>query len=159
MWFSQRKQFRKKSEVATGAYNEQIRGIRDVKSLNIRKSAIKSANIKNKEALDINLKARLTRHKISVGKNLTDVIFEVGFIILGVLFIKWNFISLSEFLIIYMYHGKIYSLATDISFFKEYSTEGELSAERIFDIIENYDKEKFGSKELKNVVGNIEFKV
>ena len=96
-WFEQRKQFRKKSEIATGAYNEQIRGIRDVKSLNIRKSAIKSANKKNQESLDINLKARLTRHKISVGKNLTDVIFEVGFIILGVLFIKWGLLLYRDF--------------------------------------------------------------
>jgi len=157
-WFEQRKQFRKKSEIATGAYNEQIRGIRDVKSLNIRKSAIKSANKKNQESLDINLKARLTRHKISVGKNLTDVIFEVGFIILGVLFIKWGIITLSAFLITYMYHGNVYRLATDISFFKEYSTEGELSAERIFDIIDNYEKEKFGDEILNNVNGNIEFK-
>jgi ATP-binding cassette subfamily B protein len=157
-WFAQRKQFRKKSEVATGAYNEQIRGIRDVKSLNIRKSAIKSANKKNQEALDINLNARLTRHRISVGKNLTDVMFEVGFIILGVLFIKWGIITLSAFLIIYMYHGNVYRLATDISFFKEYSTEGELSAERVFDIIENYDKEKFGDKILNKVNGKIEFK-
>lgn len=157
-WFEQRKQFRKKSEIATGAYNEQIRGIRDVKSLNIRKSAIKSANKKNQESLDINLKARLTRHKISVGKNLTDVIFEAVFIILGVLFIKWGLIALSGFLIIYMYHGNVYRLATDISFFKEYSTEGELSAERIFDIIDNYEKEKFGDKILNNVNGNIEFK-
>ena len=57
-----------------------------------------------------------------------------------------------------MYHGNVYRLATDISFFKEYSTEGELSAERIFDIIDNYEKEKFGDEILNNVNGNIEFK-
>lgn len=157
-WFTQRKQFRKKSEIATGAYNEQVRGLRDVKSLNIRQNSIKSANDRNEDALQINLKSRLTRHKISWAKNITSCFFEVGFILLGILFIKLDFLSLAEFLIIYMYHENVFRLASDISFFKEYSTEGELSAERIFDIIDNFKKEEFGDKELKNIIGNVNIK-
>lgn len=157
-WFAQRKQFRKKSEIATGSYNEQIRGLRDVKSLNIRQNSINMANAKNKEALDINLKARMTRHRISWWKNITASIFEVGFILLGILFIKLDFLTLAEFLIIYMYHDNVFNLASDISFFKEYSTEGELSAERIFEIVDKFKKEEFGDKELKNPVGNVDIK-
>jgi len=157
-WFLQSKEYRKKSEIATGAYNEQIRGIRDVKSLNIRQNSIKSANDKNNEALKINLKARITRHNISWAKNITSVIFEVGFILIGILFIKSEILSLAQFLIIYMYKDNVFFLSRDLSYLKEYSTEGELSAERIFDIIENYNKEKFGDKELLNVVGNVELK-
>ena len=155
LWFSQRKQFRKKSEIATGAYNEQIRGIRDVKSLNIRQSAIHNANDKNLDALKINLKSRITRHKVSLGRNITGGIFEVGFIVLGILLMQWGMISLAGFLIIYMYHGNVRNLSLDISFVKEYCTEGEISAQRIFDIIENYEKESFGTKELDNIEGNV----
>ena len=157
LWFMQRKQFRKKSEIATGAYNEQIRGIRDVKSLNIRQNSIRNANERNLDALNIDLKSRMTRHKVVLGRNITAGIFEVGFIVLGILMMKWGMISLAEFLIIYMYHSNVRSLSGDISFVKEYCTEGEISAQRIFDIIENYEKESFGEKDLNNVVGNISF--
>lgn len=154
-WFVLRKEYRGKSEVATGAYNEQVRGLRDIKSLNIRHSAIYEANNKNLDALNTHLRAVKSRHRITWGKNLTSTIFEIGFILLGIFFIKSGHLSLAEFLIIYMYHGNVFGLSADISFFKEYSTEGELSAERIFDIIENYKKEEFGDKELENVNGNV----
>lgn len=155
LWFQQRKQFRKKSEIATGAYNEQIRGIRDVKSLNIRENAIRNANDRNLDALSINLKSRMTRHKVSLGRNIMGGFFEVGFIVLGILCMQWGIITLAGFLIIYMYHGNVRNLSNDISFVKEYCTEGEISANRIFDIIENYKKEEFGSVQLENIEGNV----
>lgn len=157
-WFALRKHSRKKSEIATGAYNEQVRGLRDVKSLNIRHNSIRSANDKQQDALNQHLKAMRSRHRITWGKNLTSTIFEISFILLGIVFVRADMLSLAEFLIIYMYHNNVFGLAGDISFFKEYSTEGELAAERIFDIVDNYKKEHFGTQELSNVKGNIQFK-
>ena len=52
-----------------------------------------------------------------------------------------------------MYHDNVFNLASDISFFKEYSTEGELSAERIFEIVDKFKKEEFGDKESRETYG------
>ena len=41
---------------------------------------------------------------------------------------------------------------------KQYATEGELAAQRIFEVIDEYPKENFGSNTIENVEGKIEFK-
>ena len=43
VWYLQRRNYRDKREVATGAYNEQIRGLRDIKSLNIKKQTVNTS--------------------------------------------------------------------------------------------------------------------
>ena len=158
MWFIQRKKFREKREIATGSYNEQVRGLRDVKSLNIRRNTIKDSGQKFDEALDIHKLSRFTRRKWVLIRNTVGAIFEVGFFVMGILFIQYGFISLAGFLVIYMYHGNVKGLTNYFAMIKQYSIEGELAAQRVFEIIDEYPKEKFGDKTLQKVTGKVEFK-
>jgi len=158
VWYTQRKQFRSKRELATGAYNEQVRGLRDLKSLNIRNATIEDAGDKFQEAQDINQKSRVTRRKFVVVRDILATIFEVGFFLAGVFFIKNGWILLSEFLVIYMYHGNIRNLSVHFAAIKQYAIEGELAAQRVFEIIDEYPKETFGDKTINVTNGNIEFK-
>ena len=64
MWYKQRKHFREKRDISTGAYNEQIRGLRDLKSLNIRNSTIQDSGEKFQDALKINILSRVTQSDI-----------------------------------------------------------------------------------------------
>ncbi len=158
MWFIQRKKFREKREIATGSYNEQVRGLRDVKSLNIRNNTIKDSGQKFDEALDIHKLSRFTRRKWVLIRNAVGAVFEVGFFVMGILFIQYEFITLAGFLVIYMYHGNVKGLTNYFAMIKQYSIEGELAAQRVFEIIDEYPKEKFGDKTLEKVEGKIEFK-
>lgn len=158
MWYIQRKKFRETREIATGAYNEQVRGLRDVKSLNIRRNTILDSGNKFSEALKIHKLSRFTRRKWILFRNIVATIFEVGFFLMGVMFIKYKFISLANFLIIYMYHGNVRGLTNYFAMIKQYAIEGELAAQRVFEIIDEYPKEQFGDKTLEKVEGKIEFK-
>lgn len=158
VWYIQRRQFRNKREVATGAYNEQVRGLRDLKSLNIRNRTITDAGDKFKDAQAINQKSRFTRRKFVMARDIIATIFEVGFFLAGVLFIQSGWILLSEFLVIYMYHGNIRNLSVHFAAIKQYAIEGELAAQRVFEIIDEYPKETFGDKSVTITNGKIELK-
>lgn len=157
VWYRQRKSYRTKREIATGAYNEQVRGLRDLKSLNIRSRTIDDAGEKFKEAEAISQKSRLTRRKFIMARDIAGTIFDVGFLIAGILFIKFDFITLSSFLIIYMYHGNVKGLSSYVAAIKQYAIEGELSAQRVFEIIDEYPKETFGNKDIVVKDGVVEF--
>ncbi len=158
MWFLQRKKFREKREIATGSYNEQVRGLRDVKSLNIRNNTIKDSGEKFEHALDIHRLSRFTRRKWVLIRNIVGACFEVGFFVMGILFIKAEYITLAGFLVIYMYHGNVKGLTNYFAMIKQYSIEGELAAQRVFEIMDDFPKEKFGDKIIEKVEGRIEFK-
>lgn len=157
IWYIQRKKYRETREISTGTYNEQVRGLRDVKSLNIRNNTIRDSGNKFQEALAIHKLSRFTRRKWIFIRNAVAVIFEVGFFIMGILFIKSNFISLANFLVIYMYHGNVRGLTNYFAMIKQYAIEGELAAQRVFEIIDDYPKEEFGTTTLENIKGEINF--
>lgn len=158
MWYIQRKKYRETREIATGAYNEQVRGLRDIKNLNIRNNTIIDSGNKFKDSLDIHKKAMNTRFKWGTVRNAVAILFEVGFFIMGVMFIKNNLITLANFLVIFMYRSNVRGLTNYFASIKQYATEGELAAQRIFEVIDEYPKENFGSKTIENVEGKIEFK-
>ncbi len=158
MWYKQRKHFREKRDISTGAYNEQIRGLRDLKSLNIRNSTIQDSGEKFQDALKINILSRVTRRKYVVVRDIVAAFFEVGFLIMGILFIKNGWITLANFLIIYMYHGNIRNLTSYFASIKQYAIEGELAAQRVFEVIDEFPKETFGEQTVKKVKGNLEFR-
>lgn len=158
VWYKQRKHFREKRDISTGAFNEQIRSLRDLKSLNISKSTIKDSDEKFQDALQINIKSRVTRRNFVVAKDIVAGIFEVGFLVLGIWFIKEKWIYLTEFLVIYMYHGNIRNLTSYFAAIKQYAIEGELAAQRIFEVINDFPKEQFGDTVLENSQGLVEFK-
>lgn len=158
MWYIQRKKFRETREIATGTYNEQVRGLRDVKSLNIRNNTIRDSGNKFEDALAIHKLSRFTRRKWVFIRNTVAIVFEVGFFVMGILFIKSNLITLANFLVIYMYHGNVRGLTNYFAMIKQYAIEGELAAQRVFEIIDEYPKEQFGKDTIEKVVGKIEFR-
>lgn len=157
-WYLDRKEMRKKRELALGAYAEQIRGIRDVKSLNVRENTIEDSGKKFKDAIELDRKSRKKYFKKSaLHKDNVTNLFDLLFLILGIILIRDNFINLAIFIIVYNYYGRVSNVTRYIASIKQYATEGEISANRIFEIMEEYPKERFGNKKLEDVVGVVEF--
>lgn len=158
MWYIQRKKFRETREIATGTYNEQVRGLRDIKSLNIRNNTIRDSGNKFEDALAIHKLSRFTRRKWVFIRNAVAIVFEVGFFVMGILFIKNSLITLANFLVIYMYHGNVRGLTNYFAMIKQYAIEGELAAQRVFEVIDEFPKEQFGQNTIEKVDGKIEFR-
>ena len=158
IWIRGRKITKKAKDAARSAYFEQINGIRDVKLLNIKENVTNFSNEKHKEALKIENSISIKRNIIRRVQTAISTIFELTFLIIGISFVKSEMILLAGLLVVYNYYGRVENLVSFMSRFKEFKAEGEISATRIFEILEDYEKEEFGEEELENFSGRIELK-
>lgn len=150
-----RKITKKANEIARSCYIEQISAIRDVKLLGISRNITNYSNSKLRTALNTEMSVNTKRNVIRRLQVLLSIAFEFLFINLGVIFMRMDALLVAGFLVIYNYYGRIESLITFISSFKEYKTDGEVAATRIFEVIEDYEKEQFGCQKLTDFKGNI----
>lgn len=143
-----------------GNFGELIRGIRDIKVLNLKnvliKKTLKAQNDLNK--LDYNnMKKDRTYYIVdNFIRTLTDFLL----VILGIFLIKNNYLTSEIFLIIFMYRYRASNFIGSISYAYKQIKDINLSIEMLYELIEDkkYPKEKFGNIELDNLKGNIEFK-
>lgn len=157
IWIRGRKIVKHAKDSARSAYFEQIVGIRDVKLLNIEREVTDFSNNKLQAALKIEQKVNNKRNFIRRVQTFVSVVFELVFLLIGIMFVERQWILLAGLLVIYAYYGRVDGLISYMSSFKEFKAEGEISATRIFEIIEDYEKESFGSDELESFSGNIKF--
>jgi len=155
-----RKDYKIKDEKTVGLYTDVVRGIREIKDLNLKDTILKDVNSKTKDSIDAETKSIHTRRTwnryIAAFQHILDFIF----VILSVYFIKKNMLEVSSFLIIFLYKNKVLNLITFITDMLERFADGKVAATRVFDIIyyNTFTKETYGTKEIDDLKGNIEFK-
>ena len=154
------KKFRKIAEKATGLIGELVRGVRDIKVLNAQESFMKKVSDEITNVNNENYKKSTINRRYTFLANSVDAVLEFLFIVLGIWMITTNHLSVANFVIVYMYRGKVFNLLYMISSLIEWYKDFELSATRVFEVIDSdvFKKEKFGKKKLKKVNGNFEFK-
>ena len=155
----QRKQ-RKEWDKLFGESTEVVRGIRDVKALNLKQVASNRINTKRDELLTINYNFQ---KKYQIIARITSFYRDIlNFIIigLGVLLILNGLMVPGTLLIIFMYYGRALNSIVAMINLKDLANENELSCERIYEILNyiNFKPETFGTQELQTVNGKIEFK-
>lgn len=158
IWIRGRKIIKKSKDIARSSYFEQINGIRDVKLLNIKENITNYSNQKHEEALKIENSIAIKRNLIRRVQTAISTMFELIFLIVGITFVKNEMILLAGLLVVYNYYGRVENLITFMSSFKEFKAEGEISATRIFEVLEDYEKEVFGTESLDEFSGKIELK-
>ena len=154
------KKFRKLAENATGLIGELVRGVRDIKVLNAQDSFMNKINTEitnvNKERYK---KTSINRKYIFIANSVDDLL-ECLLIVLGVFLISIKELSIESFVVIYMYRYKVFGLLYMISGLLNHYKDFELSANRVFDVIDSNDfsKEIFGKKKLRKIKGDFEFR-
>ena len=155
-----KKDYKEKDEKTVGLYTDIIRGIREIKNLNLKEIVLKETNAKQLETIKAEIKTTHTRRTwnrwIAVFQHILDFIF----VLLSIHFIINNTLQVSSFLIIFLYKNKVLNLINYISEIREKLADGKVSASRVFDIItyKSFVKENFGTLKVNNIKGNIEFK-
>ena len=158
--FESQKGNRKRRELAYGSYNEQIRGVRDIKSLNMKEEMLKDSGEKLSYVLKKNIQERFKFHDITffLRGNLCELM-ELAVLVVGILMVKNNIVTLTTFLIVYMYRGRATNVTKHIGQIKQHAADGELAAQRYFEVVNEYPKEKFGDEALPEPIkGDISFK-
>ena len=154
------KKRRKIQEKNTGMVGELVRGIRDIKVLNSEKEFLTLAKNKLDEANDERYKMQKVRHKYTLIVNSIKDLSNLIFIALGIYLININNLEAENFVVLYMYKDKVLGLLRHFVIVVELMKEFNVSADRVFEIIEDekFSKEKFGDKKIKKAKGNFEFK-
>lgn len=158
--FEIEKERRKISEKNTGLVSELVRGIRDIKALNATDSFLSATKLKLADALNKNYDMQKVNFSYSLGINTVSSVINFIFIVLGVVLINGKTLTISSFLVIYLYKDRVQGLLRYIALVIELMKRFNLSCDRVFDIIENdkFKKEKFGTYSKKKLDGELEFK-
>ena len=148
--YKRRKTVREKNEKSTAIVGEIVKGIRDVKSLNLGNAIInKSADI-NDDIKKYEYKTSRNLYFYRVGINWMTYLMEFGFIALTIYLVTINNIDPVSALTMYMFKGQVSMVMTWLVSIKEQLKEAELSSERINRILENteFGFEEFGKETL-----------
>ena len=154
------KEVRKINEKNTTLFNEMIRGIRDIKLLNIGKSIFNLVIRGQDNAIDKNNNKSIKQTTIYDVNSALQVLTEFMILFVGIICIKNNFLNATNLLIVYMYSSRIFQIVFCYTSTKEQMIEFNVAASRIFELMDNelYPKEKFGNEHIDNIKGKIEFK-
>ncbi len=151
---------RKLYEKNTGLISELVRGIRDIKVLNAGDHFLEITRNRLEEANQENYIMERTNFRYTLVINTIKDIFMFLFILLGCFLVSIEKLTISGFLIAYMYRNRIQSLFTRFSRLVELLKEFDVSCERVLEVIEDerYQKEHFGKTALKKANGDFEFR-
>lgn len=154
------KKFRKISEQTTGLSGELVRGVRDLKVLNAGDSFLNriydKVTLLNQERYKMNTSNRLYSLLSGSVRDLFDFVLIIIFIVM----IKNDMLGIEEAVIVYMYRSRVFNLLSLLSNLMEWFKDFNLSAGRVFDIIDSdvFKKESFGNTHIDKVQGDFEFK-
>jgi len=155
------KEYKSQLDKVYGLTGELVRGSHDIKMLNCKNNIVEE--IDKNIALETEKKFAMRNVEIDYNlligiiKNLLELISVILLIIL----IKNNKLSIAIGLALYNYKDSVLTdLMDKVSRLIDEAKEFNISCERVFEIINSkkYKKEKFGTKKIKNIDGNFEFK-
>ena len=157
--YERQKKYRKIRENKTGLISEIVRGVKDIKLLSAADGVLKKTDHElkrvNKELLQVNKESR--KFRLITG-NIWDTV-DFLFIVLGILLVKVDMLTISGFVILYSYRGRIQNLLDYYNRIAELFKNFNLSASRVLEILtDGFKKEKIDGLDVGTLNGNIEFK-
>lgn len=139
---------------------EIIRGIKDIKLLGIS-NKIKGNTMKSfEEQVKNNARINIFQNNIYNNVEMCKVVITAMNILVGVFLINNNLLTLSTFLIIFLYRSDIFSLIFSYTSLKDYLVRYKVARNRIRELFDEkkFPIQKYGDINLKNINGIIEFK-
>ena len=154
------KEGRKINDKTSSLLNEIMRGIRDIKFLNLGTSIrdLINGNLIHSTEFDadMDVKFRSIYLKADVIQYITSFIV----LLIGFASVQNNILSVANLIVIYMYRTNIYDAIYCYTSIKKYLVEYKVASKRIFELMDKnkYPKEKFGKTKISNVEGKIDIK-
>lgn len=155
-----RRFIRKVGERESSFRHENLRGMKDIRSVNATDNVIEQSLLLTKEKLEYEY---ATSNKMNFYGRFRHFVLDLlafAFIALNVYLLVKGYIVLSVFLIAYNYRGRISGFANYVVNIKSYMSDLALAAFHLNEIFDEskYPIEKFGDVTLQDVKGNLEFK-
>ena len=118
--FADRKIYKEKDEKLVGLYNETIRGVRDIKGLNLKSEVISRSDTYQKDASDFEYKFSVRNGTLRRVRNLISHIFSFLFVVVWWVLTKNIMLTASSALIVYNMKGRFINVVNYFIQIKEY---------------------------------------
>lgn len=140
--------------------SENLRGIKDIRGLNATMNVAERSLENTARRLEYELGSQKTISTLRFIGKIIKALLDFAFIVLALELFLTGQIAFASFLIIFNYRNRISGFANYFVNIKEYFSECALSAQRLNEIFDEnlYPSETFGSTELSNINGYLEFK-
>ena len=154
------KEFRKENEKVSGFVGEMVRGSRDIKMLNAEDSFIDDLKFKIFNLNNNRYSMQKTDRKYKFLRGFMLDSTDLLLIFLLVYLMTHNGLAAASALVIHNYSGRVTGILNYFGNLMDSLKDFNLSSTRIFNIIysDDFKKETFGTKNLKHIKGNFEFK-
>lgn len=157
-WNEFRKKMNKAKDSNTTVINEGIKGVLDIKLLNISSYFKNKINHNFDEIYGETIKANKVDSNYAFLRDFVVDMFTYIVIVLAIIFVKKDIMSISGVIALFMYKDRLFTSVLYLAWSQRELKEFALSAERIFEVIDKYPKERYGNIRLNNFRGNIQFK-
>ena len=158
-YYNKNKLRKEKGDTTSGIAQELLKGIRDIKVLNLKNQFSNHISTNFKEYYDLKVDMEIKMGKFGTINGVIMELNEFIVLLLCAYFLSIGSLSAAMFIVIFVYNRKNFGLVYTTTDFVENINEFELASKRIVELINNqkYTKEKFGVKKIKDVKGNIKF--
>jgi len=142
-----------------GLISEIARGMRDIKSLNIRRTVQGKFNENALHMENVSVDRVVGNNSWRVCRRTTQVVFDLVIIFLGIYLLAHGQITVGALVVTIFYKGQSMYLIQYLADVREAFGNARVSAERICEIFDDkdYQKEEFGTKTILEPKGIIEF--
>lgn len=154
------KKVKEKGDECTSLVGESVKGIREIKTLGIVKNLMNNiADIIKSQYYSI-IKENKTSRNYDLISNFLKVLLECGTFITCAILVYYNQITITFFVAMTYYIYRFTWIVENITDFSKTYEKLLVSLSRINEILGNklYDDVKYGTRELNNVQGVLEFK-
>ena len=154
------KERKNRQDSFTSLVTESIRGIREIKTLGIKKNLISNIDDVNQKIYDKQKEEIDVNKKFKIVTRLLKYSLEVGVFVTCVILLYFKQINLTFFIAMTYYVYRYMWLIEEINDLSQTYQKVVVSLERVNEILENrlYKDELYGDKTLDNIKGVIEFK-
>lgn len=154
------KDYKNKDDKCIGTYADVIRGIRDIKNLNLKDSIVNRVSKEQKGAIEANKKAIHSSRTWNRWRDVIQHILNFVFILVSVYLLSTNKLQVNQFMILFVYKKNIIELIKAITNIREKIANATVAADRVFGIIDykEFEKESFGTILPEKIEGTVEFK-
>lgn len=157
-WSAYRKIINKAKDSNTTVINEGIKGVLDIKLLNITDYFKDKINNNFDEMYKETIKSNKVDNNYSFLRDFVVDMFTYVVIVLGIIFVKKDIMTMAGVIALFMYKDRLFTSVLHIAWSQRELKEFALSAERIFEVIDKYPKEKYGNIRINDLKGKIELK-
>lgn len=136
---------------------EIIKGSKDIKTLKLKDKFIKKTDESFVQIEDYEYKSNIYMEYANKISSFMGAVFSGLVVIISIILIENNLLTVSNFVILFMYKSNIFNISTKLSSVVNHFKQFSLSVNRVCSVLD-YKKEEFGTKSLTNCKGKITFK-